>query len=147
MNINYIQEILSKDIDSLGYSIWGVEFFGRFSNQTLRIYIDNDKGITVQDCEKVSKHIINVLDAKDEFSKKYLLEISSPGLERKFFFKDQYYDYVNKYFKIKYLDDNNKKRTVKGYLEKVEDVNLYFKSDNEILEIPFLSIVQANLIM
>ena len=123
------------------------EFFGRFSNQTLRIYIDNDKGITVQDCEKVSKHIINVLDAKDEFSKKYLLEISSPGLERKFFFKDQYYDYVNKYFKIKYLDDNNKKKTVKGCLEKVEDVNLYFKSDNEILEIPFLSIVQANLIM
>tara|TARA_X000000368_G_scaffold393690_1_gene359621 strand:+ start:70 stop:513 length:444 start_codon:yes stop_codon:yes gene_type:complete len=147
MNINYIQKILSKDVDSLGYSIWGVEFFGRLSNQTLRIYIDNDKGITVKDCEKVSKHIINVLDAQDEFSKKYLLEISSPGLERKFFFKDQYYDYVNKYFKIKYLDDNNKKKTIKGYLEKVEDVNLYFKSDNKILEIPFLSILHANLIM
>ena len=79
MNINYIQKILSKDVDSLGYSIWGVEFFGRLSNQTLRIYIDNDDGITVKDCEKVSKHIINVLDAQDEFSKKYLLEISSPG--------------------------------------------------------------------
>tara|TARA_B100000475_G_scaffold182939_1_gene150312 strand:- start:125 stop:568 length:444 start_codon:yes stop_codon:yes gene_type:complete len=147
MNINYIQEILSKDVDSLGYSIWGVEFFGRHSNQTLRIYIDNDEGITVKDCEKVSKHIINVLDAKDEFSKRYLLEVSSPGLERKFFFKDQYYDYVNKYFKIKYLDNNNKKKTVKGYLEKVEGVNLYFNSDKEILEIPFHSIVQANLII
>ena len=147
MNINYIQKILSKDVDSLGYSIWGVEFFGRLSNQTLRIYIDNDKGITVKDCEKVSKHIINVLDAKDEFSKRYLLEVSSPGLERKFFFKDQYYDYVNKYFKIKYLDNNNKKKTVKGYLEKVEGVNLYFNSDKEILEIPFHSIVQANLII
>ena len=147
MNINYIQKILSKDVDSLGYSIWGVEFFGRHSNQTLRIYIDNDEGVTVQDCEKVSKHVINVLDAENEFSKRYLLEVSSPGLERKFFFKDQYYDYVNKYFKIKYLDNNNKKKTVKGYLEKVEGVNLYFNSDKEILEIPFLSIVQANLII
>ena len=147
MDIENIRDILTEDVNSLGCSIWGVEIFGKNHNKTLRIYIDNEKGITVQDCEKVSKHIINVLNVEDEFSKRYLLEVSSPGLERKFFFKEQYYDYVNKYFKIKYLDEKKSKKTIKGSLESVESVYLYFKIDTEILEIPYTSIIQANLIM
>ena len=147
MDIENIRDILTEDVNSLGCSIWGVEIFGKNHNKTLRIYIDNEKGITVQDCEKVSKHIINVLNVEDEFSKRYLLEVSSPGLERKFFFKEQYYDYVNKYFKIKYLDEKKRKKTIKGSLESVESVCLYFKIDTEILEIRYTSIIQANLIM
>tara|TARA_B100001173_G_scaffold180090_1_gene155491 strand:+ start:248 stop:691 length:444 start_codon:yes stop_codon:yes gene_type:complete len=147
MDIKHIQEILAEDVNSFGCAIWGVEFFGRKSNQTLRVYIDNEKGITLQDCEMVSKHIINVLDADSDFSKKYLLEVSSPGLERKFFYIDQYYQYLNQYFKIKYLDKKSKKKTIKGSLKSVKDVCLYFQSDHEVLEIPFTSIIQANLIM
>ena len=90
MDTKYIYEILTKDITSFGYYIWGIEFFGRQTNQTLRIYIDSEKGISIEDCERVSKHVIKVLDAENDFSSKYLLEVSSPGLDRKFFFDYQY---------------------------------------------------------
>ena len=55
MDTKYIYEILTKDITSFGYYIWGIEFFGRQTNQTLRIYIDSEKGISIEDCEKARK--------------------------------------------------------------------------------------------
>ena len=62
MNINYIKETIEPDVEKLGYKVWGLELFGRQSNQTLRIYIDNEKGISLEDCEVVSKHISKVLE-------------------------------------------------------------------------------------
>ena len=63
MDIDYIKKVLEEDIERLGCKIWGLELFGRRSNQTLRIYIDKIGGISIEDCEKVSKHVIKVLDA------------------------------------------------------------------------------------
>ena len=77
MDTEYIKEVLEADIARLGCKVWGLEFFGRRSNQTLRIYIDKNEGITVEDCEKVSKHVSKVLDAENDFSEKYMLEVSS----------------------------------------------------------------------
>ena len=85
MDTQHIKEILTEDIKSLGCDIWGIEFFGKHKNQTLRIYIDNKEGISVEDCEKVSKHVSKVLDTENDFSENYFLEVSSPGLDRKFF--------------------------------------------------------------
>ena len=61
MDTEYIKEVLKDDIERLGCKVWGLELFGRRSNQTLRIYIDRNEGISVEDCEKVSKHVSKVL--------------------------------------------------------------------------------------
>ena len=95
MDTEYIKEVLEKDIEKLGCKIWGLELFGRRSNQTLRIYIDNHNGISVEDCEKVSRHVSKVLDTENDFSENYMLEVSSPGLDRKFFYKEQYKEFLN----------------------------------------------------
>ena len=105
MDKNYIKEILTKDIQSLGCDIWGIEFFGKQNHQTLRIYIDNKEGISVEDCEKVSKHVIKLLDVENDFSTKYLLEVSSPGLERKFFYEEQYLGYIDCAIKVRYINN------------------------------------------
>tara|TARA_Y100001970_G_scaffold28158_1_gene34455 strand:- start:6867 stop:7310 length:444 start_codon:yes stop_codon:yes gene_type:complete len=147
MDKNYIKEILSKDIKSLGCDIWGIEFFGKNKKQTLRIYIDNKKGISIKDCEKVSRHVIKILDVENDFSNKYLLEVSSPGLERKFFFENQYADYLDCAFKVRFTDDLNQKKSIKGTLSKVAKEGLILLSDDKEQKIPFSSIIQANLIM
>jgi len=147
MDTKYINEILAKDIQSLGCTIWGVELFGRHKNQTLRIYIDNKEGISIEDCEKVSKHVIKVLDADNNFSSKYLLEVSSPGLDRKFFFDHQYQDYIDCGLKVKYINNSRDKVSVKGVITKVTRSELLLVSDEETIEVPFSSIIQANLIM
>ena len=65
MDSMHIEQILKKDINSLGCDIWGIEFSGNISNQILRIFIDKNSGISINDCEKVSKHISKVLDSEN----------------------------------------------------------------------------------
>ena len=146
MDTEYIKEVLEDDIERLGCKVWGLELFGRRSNQTLRIYIDKNEGITVEDCERVSKHISKVLDAENDFSENYMLEVSSPGLDRKFFYKEQYKEYLNEPLKVTFFDTQNKK-TVTGRLEGTYDNSIKLELKHEIKEIAFSSIIQANLII
>ena len=146
MDTEYIKEVLEDDIERLGCKVWGLELFGRRSNQTLRIYIDKNEGISVEDCEKVSKHVSKVLDAENDFSENYMLEVSSPGLDRKFFYKEQYKEYLNESLKVTFFDTQNKK-TVTGRLEGVYDNSIKLELNDEIKEIAFSSIIQANLII
>ena len=146
MDTEYIKEVLEDDIERLGCKVWGLELFGRRSNQTLRIYIDKNEGISVEDCERVSKHVSKVLDAENDFSENYMLEVSSPGLDRKFFYKEQYKEYLNESLKVTFFDTQNKK-TVKGRLEGAYDNSIKLELNDEIKEIAFSSIIQANLII
>ena len=147
MDTKYIKDILTEDIRSLGLDIWGIEFFGKHKNQTLRIYIDKKEGVSVDDCEKVSKHVIKLLDVENDFSNKYLLEVSSPGLDRKFFSERQYIDYIDSAIKVRYINNINKKLSVKGILSNVTKEGLLIESEEKRQKVPFSSIIQANLIM
>ena len=138
--------MIERDIESLGCKVWGLEIFGRRANQTLRIFIDNEEGISLEDCEKVSKHVSKVLDTENDFSENYFLEVSSPGLDRKIFYNEQYKDYIKDNFKVTFLDKENKK-TVKGQLDEVYDVGIKLEIKEEVCEIPFSSIIKANLII
>ena len=146
MDTEYIKEVIEKDIERLGCKVWGLELFGRHSNQTLRIYIDNEEGISVEDCELVSKHVSKVLDTENDFSENYLLEVSSPGLDRKFFYKEQYKEFLKENLKVTFFDDLNKK-TIKGQLEEVDEISIKLEIKDEIQEIPFSSIIKANLLI
>ena len=146
MDIDYIKKVLEEDIQRLGCKVWGLELFGRRSNQTLRIYIDKNEGISVEDCEKVSKHASKVLDTVNEFSENYILEVSSPGLDRKFFYNEQYMDYLNEPLKVTFFDSQNKK-TIKGRLEEVDKTSIKLEMREGPIQIAFSSIIQANLII
>ena len=146
MDTEYIREVLERDIERLGCRIWGLELFGRRSNQTLRIYIDKEEGISVEDCEAVSKHVSKVLDTENDFSENYMLEVSSPGLDRKFFYKEQYKEFVNESLKVTFFDSQLKK-TIEGLLEEVDDQSINLEHGGKIQKIPFSSIIQANLII
>ena len=146
MDIDYIKTVLEDDIERLGCKVWGLELFGRRSNKTLRIYIDKIEGISVEDCEKVSKHVSKVLDTENDFSKHYMLEVSSPGLDRKFFYNEQYKDYLNEPLKVTFFDSQNKK-TIQGRLEEVDKTSIKLEIKEGPMQIAFSSIIQANLII
>ena len=146
MDTEYIKEVLEDDIERLGCKVWGLELFGRRANQTLRIYIDKNDGISVEDCEKVSKHVSKVLDTENDFSENYMLEVSSPGLDRKFFYNDQYKDYLNEPIKVTFFDSQNKK-TIEGRLEEADESSIKLELKDGTRQIAFSSIIQANLII
>ena len=87
-----------------------------------------------------------MLDTENDFSENYMLEVSSPGLDRKFFYNEQYKEFLNESLKVTFLDSQNKK-TIKGLLEEVDEDSIKLELKGNIQQIPFSSIIQANLII
>jgi ribosome maturation factor RimP len=69
----------------MGYELVGVEFHARRDSALLRVYIDGETGITLDDCQRVSHQLSGVLDVEDPIEGRYTLEVSSPGLDRPLF--------------------------------------------------------------
>ncbi len=80
--VKVVTEGLLPTIEELGYMLWDVEFVKEGSEWYLRITIDSEEGITINDCEKVHRAIDPILDQIDPIEQAYHLEVSSPGIER-----------------------------------------------------------------
>ena len=77
-----VEELIKDKIENIGYSLYDVEYAKEGPNYYLRIFIDSEKGIDLNDCEKVSNEINEKLDEADYIKEQYYLEVSSPGIER-----------------------------------------------------------------
>jgi len=77
-----VEELIKDKIENIGYSLYDVEYAKEGPNYYLRIFIDSEKGIDLNDCEKVSNEINEKLDEADYIKEQYFLEVSSPGIER-----------------------------------------------------------------
>lgn len=77
-----VKELITPTADEMGYFLWDVEFVKEGADKYLRITIDNEDGITIEDCEKFHRAIDPLLDEADPISEAYILEVSSPGIER-----------------------------------------------------------------
>ena len=77
-----IESLTLKTINELGYELYDVEYVKEGKDYFLRLYIDSEKGIDLDDCEKVSNSITELLDKEDYIKEQYFLEVSSPGIER-----------------------------------------------------------------
>ena len=145
MDKEYIETLIKRDIKSFGYDIWGLELVGSTASQNLRVFIDNGKGITVKDCEKVIKHISKVIEADELCSNRLILEVSSPGIDRKLFNKDQYIDYLGCAIKVRYKNEQMKNISVKGFLRRVSKEDILLETDKGEDLIDFKAIEKANL--
>jgi ribosome maturation factor RimP len=83
--LEQLQALLAPVVEGLGYQCWGIEYVSQGKHSVLRIYIDKEGGILVDDCEAVSRQASGVLDVEDPISSEYTLEVSSPGMDRPLF--------------------------------------------------------------
>jgi len=81
-NLQTLRRILTSVVEAMGYEWVGMEFHPRHANALLRVYIDSAIGITLDDCQRVSHQLSGVLDVEDLIAGQYILEVSSPGLDR-----------------------------------------------------------------
>ena len=144
MDIGYFEGLLTKDIESFGCSLWGIEIIGSSHNPLLRIYIDKEEGVTLEDCEKVNKHVYQLLLDNEYFHENGSIEVSSPGVDRKFFKIEQYAKFVGEQLKVRFKEED-KFITKKGELLDVENKEIILFSGNEKNYIKFNDIERANL--
>ncbi len=85
-----VRAIIAPYAEELGYYLWNVEYVKEGADRILRVTIDNDEGITIDDCERMTRAIDPVLDEHDPIEDAYLLEVSSPGIERELSREDHF---------------------------------------------------------
>ncbi len=84
-DLQKLRRVLAAVVETMGYELVGVEFHARRDSALLRVYIDGETGITLDDCQRVSHQLGGVLDVEDLIAGRYTLEVSSPGLDRPLF--------------------------------------------------------------
>jgi len=89
-----LTEMLEPSVAALGYELVGLEFIRAGEHSTLRIFIDKENGINVEDCAEVSRQVSAVMDVEDPITVAYNLEVSSPGLERPLFKAAHYEQFI-----------------------------------------------------
>ena len=77
-----VENLIKKKVEELGYELYDVEYSKEGKDYYLNIYIDSEKGIDLNDCEKVNNEINPILDSADFIKDSYFLVVSSPGVER-----------------------------------------------------------------
>ncbi len=128
-----IEQLVKDSIEKLGYSLYDVEYVKEGPEYYLRIYIDKESGIDLNDCEKVSNEINEILDKADYIKEQYYLEVSSPGIERKLR-KDKHLEQnISKNVEIKlFKKDNNGKKEYTGKLKAFNQEEIIIETDKEI---------------
>lgn len=144
--LEQLQALLSPVVEALGYECWGVEFFSQGRHSLLRVYIDHENGILVDDCEKVSRQLSGVLDVEDPISVEYTLEVSSPGMDRPLFTLEQFSRYPGEQVKIKLRSPFEGRRNFQGILRGVEDQDIVLLVDDHEYLLPVDMIDRASII-
>lgn len=128
-----VEQLVKDPIEKLGYSLYDVEYVKEGPEYYLKIYIDKESGIDLNDCEKVSNEINEILDKADYIKEQYYLEVSSPGIERKLR-KDKHLEQnISKNVEIKlFKKDNNGKKEYTGKLKAFNQEEIIIETDKEI---------------
>lgn len=141
-----LQELLEPSVTALGYDFVAAELTGDGSHTILRIYIDLPGGITVGDCEKVSRQVSAVLEVEDPIRGEYTLEVSSPGLDRPLVKREDFERYTGEDVKIHTGEAVLGRRNFTGRLQGVEQDLVLVEVDNEIYELKLENIEHARLV-
>lgn len=121
---------------SLGYLFYYVEYVKEQNDNYLRVYIDNENGIALDDCTKVSKEVSILLDELDPISESYYLEVSSPGIERTLFDNRHLEMYIGYDVNVKLSKIFNGKKTFNGELLSFDENSVSIKSKGSKVSIP-----------
>lgn len=141
-----VEELITNKIESLGYNLYDVEYVKEAKDYYLRIYIDNEKGITLEDCELVSNNITDILDKEDYIKDQYFLEVSSPGIER-ILKKDKHLQAnIGKEVQLKLFKPFNGKKQFVGILKGFDENNIKLEIDSVDVEISRQNIAQTKTI-
>ncbi|MFV0576235.1 MAG: ribosome maturation factor RimP [Vibrio sp.] len=141
-----LTELLEAPVAASGYELVGLEFIRAGAHSTLRIFIDHENGITVDDCAEVSRQVSAVMDVEDPITVAYNLEVSSPGLERPLFKPEHYQQFIGEDVNLVLKMATNNRRKWKGVISAVEGEIITITADGQEEQFALSNISKANLI-
>ena len=116
-----LKELFEPVIESLGFEYWGLELLNHGRNLKIRLYIEAEAGVGIDDCVLVSEHISDLLDIEVDFASDYRLEVSSPAMDRILFCENHYIRHVGERVEVKLLKMFEGQKNYEGLLKGIED--------------------------
>jgi ribosome maturation factor RimP len=141
-----LETLLAPTVAALGLRVWGIEYLGQGKHSVLRIYIDRDEGVTIDDCEAVSKQVSEVLDVEDALPSSYTLEVSSPGMDRLLFKPEQYAESIGETVDVRLNYPFEGRRRVVGALTGLENDEMVVQVEDSEYQIPLSNVQRARIV-
>jgi ribosome maturation factor RimP len=141
-----LNALIQTTVTGLGYDVWGYEYRPYAESALLRIFIDSPNGITVDDCGRVSSQLGAALDVEDLIPVAYVLEVSSPGVDRVLFTAEQYQRYIGEKLKVRTQLPVQSRRNFVGILKDANAEVITLELEDGSCEIPYAVIDRGRLV-
>jgi ribosome maturation factor RimP len=141
-----LQALIVPIVASLECELWGLEYLTQGRYTTLRLYIDAENGVSLEDCEKVSRQVSSVMDVEDPIDGEYTLEVSSPGMDRPLYIAAHYARYIGEQVALRLRIARDGRRKFKGTIVAVEGADVRVAVDDKEYLLAIDAIDKANII-
>jgi ribosome maturation factor RimP len=141
-----LNDLIKPAIEKMGYELTDLEVKNQDREQLISIFIDNLTGIKIEDCEIVSRQISLLLDVENPISGKYILEVSSPGLDRKLTKLNHFKRFMGNELRIKLLRSMDGRRNFRGKLLAANKESIKVQVDDQLYKLPIDMIETARLV-
>ena len=143
--IERVHRLVGSVFLSEGLELVEVEYRREARGWVLRLYVDKEGGITLDDCAKISREIGRNLDVEDLIATPYILEVSSPGLTRPLKTEKDFMKYRNRLVKVRTSQPVENRRQFMGRLRGVGEERIQIEVDGKVFLVPLSFIAKANL--
>jgi ribosome maturation factor RimP len=143
--VDRIRAMIHPIVLNEGMEVVDIEYRRESGGWVLRLLLDKEGGVTVDDCTRISQEVGRSLDIEDLIQTSYTLEVSSPGLNRPLKAEKDFLKYRGRLVKVKTIDPIHNRRQFKGRLLGVSESGVEMEVDGGILRIPLSNIAKANL--
>ena len=144
--IRQISELVEPILDEMDVELVDIEYLSNHGRWIVRVYVDKEGGITVDDCARVSREIDAIIEIKDIIPHAYVLEVSSPGLNRPLKKEKDFQRAVGKKIKAKTFVPLKGRRHFTGYLKDFQNDILYLEVEDNVVALSRRDVEKANLV-
>ena len=141
-----VTRLIEPIVDEMDLELVDMEYLSEHGRWVLRIFVDKPGGIMLEDCARLSREIGDVMDAKDILQHQYVLEVSSPGLNRRLRRDKDFMGALGEKIKVKMGTPVEGRRNFTGYLREFRDGALSLAVGNALISLPVKDVERANLV-
>lgn len=144
--VQEVSDLIAPVLEDMGFELVDVEYVSKHGRWVLRLFIDREGGVTIDDCARVSGEIGDVIDVQDIIDHEYVLEVSSPGIERLLKKKKDFQKAAGRNVKLRTIHPREGRRNYAGVLDRVEGDTITLLVDGTEVSFPIEEVEKANLV-
>jgi len=145
-NTKHLAEIIQPIVEFHGADLIDIEYAGNPRSQVLRVFVNTDTGIRLEQCERISRDISDILDQKNLIPNRYRLEVSSPGLDRPLKTTKDFKRHLGRKVAIRYSLAQGEMKSITGVVEHVDETSVTIATNKEQEKIDLATITLAKIV-